>query len=295
MKGTLLSILNEKHTELTGILEKNQNKASDVLFEGFSISDYVKILEKSISDYDQKGFFERVYAGGIIRDTLSKNYEHQRVIVGENFSAPEVLAQLSGKYGDLDILIAYAEGANLEKHYIADAKNPDGWRLDDGLSSGQELIIYAKKINGSKSDPKKVIDKLAKKIGPEVPLPSYASTPEEEDALGGKYPAEGESNEYKFRIEDPLGLHARAAAVIVKACSEYDGKVEIIPHAGVREGEEGISAKGIMSVLTLGLIHENEFTISFYGGKDPSKIIACISEQEFAYETKEGAYFNLLS
>jgi phosphotransferase system HPr (HPr) family protein len=60
-------------------------------------------------------------------------------------------------------------------------------------------------------------------------------------------------------VEHEVGLHARPAAMFVKAAKQYESDIKII------HGEKEGNAKSILSVLTLGVNQGAEITIQAEG------------------------------
>lgn len=78
-----------------------------------------------------------------------------------------------------------------------------------------------------------------------------------------------EKNNFSFTgiIVDPIGLHARPAAALVKAANQFQAKINLLC-----DGKEA-NLKSIMNVLALGVKSQKEVTIQAHG-KDAHKAIA---------------------
>ncbi|PIE51719.1 phosphocarrier protein HPr [Candidatus Fermentibacteria bacterium] len=63
----------------------------------------------------------------------------------------------------------------------------------------------------------------------------------------------------KVRVPNKLGIHARPAALIVRAAVEYDSDVWI------ENNEDRVNAKSIMGVMTLAASGGSEVTVSAEG------------------------------
>ena len=60
-------------------------------------------------------------------------------------------------------------------------------------------------------------------------------------------------------IQNPSGLHARPAAMLVEAMKGFDAKVQVL------KGEKSANAASIMSVLALGAVTGDVVTITAEG------------------------------
>jgi phosphocarrier protein HPr len=74
-----------------------------------------------------------------------------------------------------------------------------------------------------------------------------------------------------FRIINRLGLHARAAALIVQTANKFESQIYLIADAG------RVSAKSIMGVLTLAAGFGSDITISAIG-PDAEQAVVQIGE-----------------
>ena len=65
--------------------------------------------------------------------------------------------------------------------------------------------------------------------------------------------------EFTHVIADPLGLHARPAGMLVKACAKYTSKITINAPSGTAD------AKRLMAIMRLGAKQGQELTITVEG------------------------------
>ena len=65
--------------------------------------------------------------------------------------------------------------------------------------------------------------------------------------------------EIKYTIKDPMGIHARPAGELVKACAAFPCKIMI------SNGTKSMDAKRIMGVMSLGVKQGTEISMSFDG------------------------------
>ena len=68
--------------------------------------------------------------------------------------------------------------------------------------------------------------------------------------------------EFKHVINDPLGLHARPAGMLVKACAAYASKVTITAPTGTAD------AKRLMAVMRLAAKQGMELTVTVEGADE---------------------------
>lgn len=61
--------------------------------------------------------------------------------------------------------------------------------------------------------------------------------------------------EIKLKLLNDEGMHARPAGILVKALSQYQSKVEL------EFKGKSINAKSLLSILSLGLTLNSEFTV----------------------------------
>lgn len=73
----------------------------------------------------------------------------------------------------------------------------------------------------------------------------------------------------RLQIQNRLGLHARAAAVFVKAAGAYQARISIAT------AEKTADAKSIMSVMTLGAALGTEITLEACG-EDAAEALAAL-------------------
>ena len=72
-------------------------------------------------------------------------------------------------------------------------------------------------------------------------------------------------------IVNPSGLHARPASDFVAAAEQYESEIQI-----ARLGEEGVDAKSIVMILTLGLCQGEQAVLSAQG-RDEKQAIEVLS------------------
>ena len=65
--------------------------------------------------------------------------------------------------------------------------------------------------------------------------------------------------EVKVKIMHEVGLHARPAALFVQTAKKFESEIY------VRNGDQEVDAKSILSILTLGVNQGTEITISAQG------------------------------
>ncbi len=72
------------------------------------------------------------------------------------------------------------------------------------------------------------------------------------------------------------GLHARPAALFVKAATDSGASVHL------RKGERTVDAKSILGVISLGIDHGDEVTLAVEGGDDEAVLdeLAAFLEQD---------------
>ena len=68
--------------------------------------------------------------------------------------------------------------------------------------------------------------------------------------------------EFKHVIQDPMGLHARPAGMLVKACAGYANKVTVIAPTGKAD------AKRLMGIMRLAAKQGMELTITVEGADE---------------------------
>ena len=77
--------------------------------------------------------------------------------------------------------------------------------------------------------------------------------------------------EFKHVIQDPMGLHARPAGMLVKACAGYASKVTLTAPTGTAD------AKRLMGIMRLAAKQGMELTITVEGA-DEEKAAAELQE-----------------
>lgn len=73
---------------------------------------------------------------------------------------------------------------------------------------------------------------------------------------------------FTFTVNDPMGLHARPAGLLVKEAAKCSGKVTI------RKGEKSGDAKRIFNVMGLSIKANEEVEISVEGEKEQEEAAA---------------------
>ena len=68
--------------------------------------------------------------------------------------------------------------------------------------------------------------------------------------------------EFKHIINDPMGLHARPAGMLVKACSGYASTITVIAPTG------NANAKRLMAIMRLAAKQGMELTITIDGADE---------------------------
>lgn len=77
--------------------------------------------------------------------------------------------------------------------------------------------------------------------------------------------------EIKYVIKDEMGIHARPAGELVKACAAYPCKITISKDA------KTMDAKRIMGVMSLGVKCGQEITMAFDGEQEAEAAAAIAS------------------
>jgi len=77
--------------------------------------------------------------------------------------------------------------------------------------------------------------------------------------------------EIKYVIKDEMGIHARPAGELIKACAAYPCKITI-----GKDGKE-MDAKRIMGVMSLGVKCGQEITMKFDGEQEAEAAAAIAS------------------
>lgn len=76
---------------------------------------------------------------------------------------------------------------------------------------------------------------------------------------------------FKYTIQDPLGLHARPAGVLVKKAKEYGSTITI------QKGDKEAQASKLLAVMTLGVKSGEEVTVKVEG-IDEDKVCAEVEQ-----------------
>jgi phosphocarrier protein len=74
--------------------------------------------------------------------------------------------------------------------------------------------------------------------------------------------------EFTYTINDPLGIHARPAGLLVKQASQFSSKITI-----TKEGKEA-DAKKILGIMSLGVKKDHDVTIKAEGDDEDAAIEA---------------------
>lgn len=77
--------------------------------------------------------------------------------------------------------------------------------------------------------------------------------------------------EIKKILLNKEGLHARPAGALAKTAAEFKSKIEL------QFNQKKVNAKSSLSLMTLGLTHNSEFTI-FADGEDAEMAVTKLSE-----------------
>ena len=67
---------------------------------------------------------------------------------------------------------------------------------------------------------------------------------------------------FAYTIQDPLGIHARPAGLLVKAVKDFDSKVTL------RAGDKSTAADRLLSVMGLGIKSGDTVTVVLEGGDE---------------------------
>ncbi len=78
--------------------------------------------------------------------------------------------------------------------------------------------------------------------------------------------------EAKLKIINPLGLHARAAAQLVRLAAKYESRILLVR----RDSAVSADAKSILSVLTLAAARGTEIDLSVNGADEQAAIKAVV-------------------
>ncbi len=82
--------------------------------------------------------------------------------------------------------------------------------------------------------------------------------------------------EFKAKIKDPIGLHARPASVMTQEANKFESDITISVN-----GKSG-NLKSIMSVMALGVKTEEEVTIAAEGADAEQAVAAIKAAMEVA-------------
>ncbi|ABX42141.1 HPr family phosphocarrier protein [Lachnoclostridium phytofermentans] len=77
--------------------------------------------------------------------------------------------------------------------------------------------------------------------------------------------------EFSYVINDPLGIHARPAGLLVKKASTFNSDITIV------KGEKTADSKKIFGIMGLGIKQGDEITIKITG-EDEEEASAAIEE-----------------
>jgi phosphotransferase system HPr (HPr) family protein len=72
-------------------------------------------------------------------------------------------------------------------------------------------------------------------------------------------------------ITDPVGLHARPAAVLVRTAGRYQARVRIA------HGERRADARSIIQLLSLGVRQGSRITVTTEGGDEEEALVAVLA------------------
>ncbi len=67
---------------------------------------------------------------------------------------------------------------------------------------------------------------------------------------------------FDYTIQDPLGIHARPAGLLVKAVKDLDSKVTL------HKGDKSTAADRLLSVMGLGIRSGDTVTVTLEGGNE---------------------------
>lgn len=77
-------------------------------------------------------------------------------------------------------------------------------------------------------------------------------------------------NQATITITDPVGLHARPAAVVVRTAGQYKARIRI------EHGEKKADARSIIQLLALGVRQGNSVTVIAEGADAPEALEAML-------------------
>jgi phosphotransferase system HPr (HPr) family protein len=84
-------------------------------------------------------------------------------------------------------------------------------------------------------------------------------------------------------VTDPVGLHARPAALFVKLCNQFTASIRI---RNVSDGGGWVNAKSILSLLTAGVKQNDRIEIESDGADEDSALekLEALVRSDFATE-----------
>lgn len=148
----------------------------------------------------------------------------------------DAIAKMTGHYSDTSI-VGYYNGV------IFDAKSASAWK-ELGIKVGETVELYAQNHKGNLEAAENAIHHNLARL------------------LGKEHHIDKDKSHYMHRklvVKSELGLHARPAALIVKAANTYEPEIYLRKSGS----DEIVSAKGIMGVLTLGASWGEEVDVMF--------------------------------
>ena len=77
--------------------------------------------------------------------------------------------------------------------------------------------------------------------------------------------------QFDYTIQDPMGIHARPATLLVQAAGKFDSEINLTFK------EKKVNLKSIMGVMSLGIAQGAEITITAEGS-DEKEAIATLTE-----------------
>jgi phosphotransferase system HPr (HPr) family protein len=94
---------------------------------------------------------------------------------------------------------------------------------------------------------------------------------------------EKELIEETVKVLNPVGLHARSAAVMVQAASKFNSKILLI------KGDRDADAKSIMNILALNVMQYEEMTVRITGEdeEEAMKEVIGLVQNDFEIEKNE--------
>ena len=87
----------------------------------------------------------------------------------------------------------------------------------------------------------------------------------------------------QLSVTDPVGLHARPAALFVKACNQFTASIRI---RNVTESGAWVNAKSILSLLTAGVKQDDQIEIEADGIDEETAVarLEALVQSNFAAE-----------